>query len=674
MQGDPAAFFPVIVEMAQPTTPFVPSPNVARANEALDLLRNWGRPVGGLAIIDSAAGFADSTGINALSLVPTVAYIHYDAIVRAGVADERPPGAAALDPLPTPTVALPTLTPPPSVSLPPISPTPTPVPPTPTPAPTPDPTIAPTPTPAPTPDPTIAPTPTPVTPTPTPATPTPTPTPTAAPAAPATPTPTPTPTSAPTTAPTLAPAATSSPAATPAAASTAAPVEIAPAVAVYPSVIRADQLWAQGTTGRGVAVAVLDSGVAANPDLGDRVIASVNFADSRVTADPGGHGTHIAGTIAGNGAASAGEFVGVAPQADIVDVRVLDSMGGGRLSSVVRGIEWVLAHRSAYHIRAINLSFGAPAHGSYHTDPMSAAVEVAWRQGLVVVAASGNAGPSRDTVLTPGIDPYAITVGATDDRGTKIASDDVLAWFSSWGTPDGNAKPDVVAPGRRIISLRVEGSALDRLFPDRVVVAHTGATYFRLSGTSMSTAVISGAVALLLQSQPALTPDQVKSLLMQTTQPYGDPTAVPRPDPLASGSGLVDVFAASQYTPPQPVAPQTSLRVVTAPLASEGGQTTRVLTRLHARPADAFARSAFSLLYGTPMIWTDPTAGGIAWDQLTWDSVVWDSVAWDNFSWDSIAWDSVVWDSVAWDSVAWDSVAWDSVAWDSIAWDASARD
>ena len=134
------------------------------------------------------------------------------------------------------------------------------------------------------------------------------------------------------------------------------------------------------------------------------------------------------------------------------------------------------------------------------------------------------------------------------------------------------------------------------------------------------------------------------------------------------------MFAASQYTPPQPVAPQTSLRVVTAPLASEGGQTTRVLTRLHARPADAFARSAFSLLYGTPMIWTDPTAAGIAWDQLTWDSVVWDSVAWDNFSWDSIAWDSVVWDSVAWDSVAWDSVAWDSVAWDSIAWDASARD
>jgi len=417
---------------------------------------------------------------------------------------------------------------------------------------------------------------------------------------------------------------------------------------------------------------VLDSGVAANPDLGNRVIASVNFADNRLVADPGGHGTHIAGTIAGDGTASGGEFVGVAPQADIVDVRVLDSLGGGRLSSVVRGIEWVLAHRSTYHIGVINMSFGAPTQSSYHTDPMSAAVEVAWRQGLVVVAASGNSGPNRDTVVTPGIDPYAITVGATDDRGTKTAGDDVLAWFSSWGTPDGNARPDVVAPGRRIVSLRVQGSALDRLFPDRVVVAHTGATYFRLSGTSMSTAVVSGAVALLLQSQPALTPDQVKTLLMQTTQPYGDPTAVPQPDPLADGNGLIDVLAASQYTPPQGFAPQPGVVLATRTVTSAAGGTT--VTRRLARPADAFARAVFSRLYGTPMVWNDPTAGGIAWNQLTWDSVVWDSVAWDNFAWDSVAWDSVAWDSVAWDSVAWDSVAWDSVAWDSVAWDSFTRD
>src|SRR5437899_12564471 len=219
-------------------------------------------------------------------------------------------------------------------------------------------------------------------------------------------------------------------------------------------------------------------------------LASVNFADVRLTSDPGGHGTHIAGIVAGNGTRSGGEFIGIAPQANIVDVRVLGNTGSGRISSVVRGIEWVLAHRTVYNIRVINLSFGAPANLSYRADPMSAAVEIAWRRGLVVVAASGNGGPARDTVLTPGIDPYVITVGATDGSGTLGRGDDMLAWFSAWGSPDSNAKPDLVAPGRRIVSLRVPGSALDTLFPDRVVLAQNGSTSFRLTGTSMATAVV----------------------------------------------------------------------------------------------------------------------------------------------------------------------------------------
>src|SRR5207245_10502659 len=118
------------------------------------------------------------------------------------------------------------------------------------------------------------------------------------------------------------------------------------------------------------------------------------------------------GMICGNGSRSAGEFVGVAPEARDVDVRVSSSTGSGRISSVVAGIEWVLAHRVAYNIRVINLSFGAPTPTSYRTDPMSAAVEIAWRRGLVVVAAAGNSGPGRDTVASPGIDPYVITAGA----------------------------------------------------------------------------------------------------------------------------------------------------------------------------------------------------------------------------------------------------------------------
>src|SRR5437879_5705767 len=391
VQATPQALLPVIVEMQQPTAPFVSAPNVDRALGALDLLRQYGIPVAALSLSDAAAGFANAAGINAISLVPTVARIHHDATVG--------PRRSA-DP--------PVVAPPDQLS------------------------------------------------------------------------------------------------------------------GTYPLVVNADRVWQQGTTGGGVTVAVLDSGVAADADLvepANRILASVNFADQRLASDPGGHGTHIAGIIAGNGSRSGGEFVGIAPQANVVDVRVLGSTGSGRISSVIRGIEWVLAHRAVYNIRVINLSFGARANLSYRADPMAAAVEIAWRRGLVVVAAAGNGGPARDTVVTPGTDPYAITVGATDDRGTLDRRDDMLAWFSGWGSADSNAKPDLVAPGRRLVSLRVPGSALDTLFPDRVVVARNGSTYFRLTGTSMATGVVSGAAALLLELRPDFTPDPIKALPVGTTPP-----------------------------------------------------------------------------------------------------------------------------------------------------------
>jgi len=440
---------------------------------------------------------------------------------------------------------------------------------------------------------------------------------------------------------------------------------------IYPQVVKADKVWQQGIAGNGVTVAILDSGIAADADLvqpQNRILASVNFADERFTSDPGGHGTHIAGIVAGNGSNSGGEFTGVAPQANVVDVRVLGSTGSGRISSVVRGIEWVLAHRTAYNIRVINLSFGAPATLPYRADPMSAAVEIAWRRGLVVVAASGNGGPQRNTVVTPGIDPYAITVGATDDLGTLSPGDDTLAWFSAWGSADSNAKPDLVAPGRRLVSIRVPGSALDMLFPDRVVVARNGATYFRLTGTSMATAVVSGAAALLLQRRPTLTPDQVKALLVGTTQPYGWASGQTLPDPIADGNGLLDAYSATNTAPSG--GQQGGLLL---------GGTLRSLATVACvnqglRPADGFARSLYPVLFGSPLNWKDPLAGGIFWPQFTWDTLVWNSVAWDNFAWDSVLWDSVAWDSIVWDSVAWDSIAWDSVAWDSIAWDAFTLD
>ena len=605
MQERPLSLLPVIVEMQEAAPPFVGAANVNRANEALDLLRLYGTPVAGLALIDSAAGFANAPGIEAISLVPTVAYVHLDATV-----------VPALDPLPTPT--------------------PLPTPPPPLPTPTPVPTLIPTPTPTPT-----AP---------------PTPVPTA--------TPTPTPTATPAAAPNDASASAST--ATP----TPTPTAQTQGSAVYSHVVNADQLWSQGTTGRGVTVAVLDSGVAADPDLvqpANRILASVNFADQRLVSDPGGHGTHVAGIVAGNGGRSDGQFVGVAPEANIVDVRVLSSTGSGRISSVVRGIEWVLAHQATYNIRVLNLSFGAPASTSYRTDPMSAAVEIAWRRGLVVVVAAGNGGPARGTVASPGIDPYAITVGATDDQGTISPRDDTLAPFSSWGSADSNAKPDLVAPGRRIVSLRVPGSALDRLFADRVVTASTGATYIRMSGTSMATPVVSGAVALLLQRRPSLTPDQVKAILVASTQPYGQDTGVALPDPSADGSGLLDALAAVQS---DGAAMSSGTGGIGLPNSVPLADSLVARANRGLRPADSFARSLLPVLRGIPLRWKDPTLGGIDWTALTWDSIAWDSVAWDNFAWDSIAWDSIAWDSIAWDSIAWDSIAWDSINWDSsINWD-----
>jgi len=541
MAADPQRLLPVIVEMQQPLPPFIGAPNVDLALQALDLLRFNGVAVAPLSLIDSAAGFANAAGIAALSLAPTVAFIHHDATVG-----------------PQPNAA------------PPVPP--------------------------------------------------------------------------------------------------AAPDQ---ASGVYPQVVRANKVWQQGIAGSGVTVAILDSGVAADADLvqpNNRILASVNFADQRLTSDPGGHGTHIAGIVAGNGTNSGGQFVGIAPQANVVDVRVLGNTGSGRISSVVRGIEWVLAHRALYNIRVINLSFGARATLPYRADPMSAAVEIAWRRGLVVVAAAGNGGPQGGTVVTPGIDPYVITVGATDDRGTIGRGDDLLAWFSAWGSADSNAKPDLVAPGRRIVSLRVPGSALDTLFPDHIVVAQNGSTYLRLTGTSMATAVVSGAAALILQGRPNLTPDQVKALLVGTTQRFGGDSGQVLPDPTADGSGLLNAYAAVNASPPGAPAPGGGLlgtlqAVVSVACVNQG-----------LRPADGFARSLYPVLFGSPLQWQDPLFGGIFWPLLTWDTLVWNSVAWDNFAWDSVAWDSVAWDSVAWDSVAWDSVAWDSIAWDSIAWDAFTLD
>jgi serine protease AprX len=410
-------------------------------------------------------------------------------------------------------------------------------------------------------------------------------------------------------------------------------------VTAYPAEVKAPTAWQQNTTGAGIAVAVLDSGINPDPDLAGRILTSVNFADALTTTqDPGGHGTHVAGTIAGDGTKSDGQYIGIAPQANLVDVRVMDAQGNASASSVIAGLQWTVAHAGQYGIRVVNLSLGGTPVADYAHDPVAAAAEIAWLHGLVVVAAAGNGGTVVDT---PGIDPHVLTVGALDDQGTPSPQDDVLPTWSGWGVPDRSTpKPDIVAPGRRIVSIRVPGSTLDVQNPDRVVTASNGATYLRLSGTSMATGVASGVVALLLQAHPGLKPNQVKAILTGTAAPFGQSTGVTLPGPMA-GQGVLDEQAAN---------------VAAGALGANRGL----------RVANPAAQTLYTLLYGQPLAWKDVAYAGIDWTQVSWSNLIWDDFAWDNLIWDNFAWDNLMWDSLNWTNFAWDSIAWTNAAWDSL--------
>jgi serine protease AprX len=385
--------------------------------------------------------------------------------------------------------------------------------------------------------------------------------------------------------------------------------------AVYTQTIGADQLWAAGQRGRGVGIAVLDSGVHPHSDFGhpSRIVASQGFnVGASSTADQLGHGTWVAGIAAGDGQLSAGKYMGVAPEASIVNLKVSDDTGAAYASDVLQALTWVADNRARWNIRVVNLSMVSSEAEGYATNLLDAAVELVWHSGVVVVVAAGNLGPGTQR-YAPANDPYVITVGAADDVGTPSPRDDALAWFSSFGTTqDGFAKPDLVAPGRHIVGPLVsQGARLAKRFPDKVVTPG----YIQLSGTSAAAPVVAGAVALLVQARPWLTPDQLKWLLTSTARPLGS----------GAGAGELDVNAAARWSG-------------TMGSANRGLIPNRIVGL------------AYLSAVGRPTV--------------SWDSVSWDSVSWDSVSWDSVSWDSVSWDSVSWDSVSWDSVSWDSVLGD----------
>ena len=349
----------------------------------------------------------------------------------------------------------------------------------------------------------------------------------------------------------------------------------------YTTAVEADVAAAQfAQDGTGVGVAVIDSGISDHPDLhnaagSSRVVYSQSFvAGDSTTSDKYGHGTHVAGLIGGTGAGSGlangypARYAGVAPNVNIINLRVLDQNGSGTDSQAIAAIQQAIALKSTYNIRVINMSLGRPVFESYTLDPVCQAVESAWRAGIVVVVAAGNNGRDNSvgthgfaTIGVPANDPAVITVGATRTMGTATRVDDAIASYSSKGPTliDHLVKPDLVAPGNRLVSLRAAGSTLDQKYPafDVNTALGTG-KYFRLSGTSMAAPLVSGAVALMLQQKPALTPDQVKARLMKTAwkgfSPYTSSldsfgnTYSNQYDIFTYGAGYLDIDAALNNT------------------------------------------------------------------------------------------------------------------------------
>src|SRR5580700_10913427 len=339
--------------------------------------------------------------------------------------------------------------------------------------------------------------------------------------------------------------------------------------------VNAPVAWNSGWDGTGIGVAVIDSGIYSHPDLlsarsgQSRVVYRKSFIGGQRN-DDFGHGTHVAGIVAGSGSTSdipgsLHVLRGIAPNANLLDLRVLDQNGDSNDSVVIAAIQTAVNLRSQYNVRVINLSLGRPIYESCTLDPLCQAAEAAWNDGVVVVAAAGNLGRNGySTVLSPGNSPHAITVGAMKTLETYTRTDDLIASYSSKGPTyiDMTVKPDIVAPGNLVVSLLAPGSTLAQTYPQNVVgpsyysYASSGtAEYMRLSGTSMATPVVSGAVALMLQKDPALTPDTIKARLMKTagkTFPVSSTATDPTTgqsytsfyDVFTVGAGYIDVPAA----------------------------------------------------------------------------------------------------------------------------------
>jgi subtilisin family serine protease len=429
-------------------------------------------------------------------------------------------------------------------------------------------------------------------------------------------------------------------------------------------VLDAEKAWDHGLTGRGVDVALLDSGVAPVKGL-DGPGKVVNAIDLSAEAahpevaylDGYGHGTHMAGIIAGRDpeviAGKENEdkrnFVGMAPDARIVNVKAADTSGATDVSQVLAGIDWVVQHRTSdgLNIRVLNLSFGTDGVQDYQVDPLAYAAEVAWRKGIFVVVSAGNRGYGSSKLNNPATDPYVLAVGASNPNNTDKVDDDTVPNWSSRG--DATRGVDLVAPGKSIISLRVPGSAIDATAPQ----GRVGGRYFRGSGTSQAAAVVSGAAALLLQQRPALTPDQLKELLISTARPLKKATATEQ------GQGLLAVEPARAAKSPTGATQSW-------PTASGTGSLELARGSAHISDTDGVAltgeQDVFEQAWDGRM-WSGRMWSGDSWTAEGWLGRMWSGRMWSGDTWTGRMWSGRMWSGDTWSGRMWTGNAWSSAQW-----------
>jgi serine protease AprX len=388
------------------------------------------------------------------------------------------------------------------------------------------------------------------------------------------------------------------------------------------------------------AIAIVDSGI--DPRVtGINPVASVSLYSGTATQSPGdgnGHGSFVAnlaaGTIPGH--------TGAAPGAPVVSIDVMADNGDAWTSDLIRACDWILQNKDRYNIRVVNFSMQSSAPSSFLYDPLDAAVERLWLSGVTVVTAAGNYaqdGAQSGVPYAPANDPFVITVGAADDKGSPTTQDDTAAPWSAWGyTADGFMKPELSAPGRYIVGTVGEQTTLMKQRRSNKV----GPNLIELSGTSFAAPIVSGIVDDLLVDHPTWTPDQLKGALMVSARSTAQQN-------LQLGVGEANFRTADAVTaPPNPNAALDQFVRVDA-----------------VGSAPAFDTAA----------WESAASSNAAWSSAAWASAAWSSAAWSSAAWSSAAWSSAAWASAAWSSAAWESAAWESAAWESAAWsDAAAAD